>query len=763
MKNLIKLLALILSIAMVIPAFTGCDILFGGGIDDPGETETTDTTDKEDSKLYLDNYYVNNRTPIAKKGGMEVYKYENEDSNIFTLGGHDYRGGIRFWNKTGPIEYADIEFPLDGQYKSFSFVLSGNGTQKLAERVVDGKDRYFTNLYALDGAYPTLNGTARELKVGIQIIIDGKVKEEFVLSSYDVAKRYTYDVSGAETFELKVVTGDDGFNMYMMEITAWEGEAHETGYVPEPAPSTPVKLVRDLKPYLIPAGSPVEYYPNYASDERDYINMSTVKFVDAIATQVSMALIGVEEEGLFFDLEGKYKSLTFTAGPADRSNNADEGSAWLTVYADGKIILEHLFSTHDLYKRFTLDVSGCRQLKFGWQSDEGNEIMNESTGGVFGISDAYVATTESALANIAYSTREFPNRPTKMISELGVFGVLSNTDEAVFDGSSSFTTFSMGGVKYNEGLLFYSTNSLLMKKPAYASFNLGGKYDTISFLAGHISNSDVYKDDTIEIYTDGVLLKTITVDCTMLPQEYIIDVKGCHHLEFIVGKSTNSSMYRPAIGVVNLIAYPDAYQETELFPERKPADYGQSCDLIEKFGFYDVHSGGRMDSDVGGVDVEDGYYDGSTQKNYFTVGDRRIYSGVLLRTSVHLSFDTDMADAMFAFNIIGFTILSLAAAGEAHESAFALANISDSGYTSVTFTVAMQEERKSILVSDETVLRVGADEECVWETTLSKDMEPTTFTVPLGEDCERLLFFLNCGADDDASHVYAIYDIKLNK
>ena len=104
MKNLIKLLALILSIAMVIPAFTGCDILFGGGIDDPGETETTDTTDKEDSELYLDNYYVNDRTPIAKKGGMEVYKYENEDSNIFTLGGHDYRGGIRFWNKTGPIE-----------------------------------------------------------------------------------------------------------------------------------------------------------------------------------------------------------------------------------------------------------------------------------------------------------------------------------------------------------------------------------------------------------------------------------------------------------------------------------------------------------------------------------------------------------------------------------------------------------------------------------------------------------------------------------
>ena len=37
---------------------------------------------------YLDNYYVNNHTPVAKSGGMEVYKYENNDSKTFTLGGN---------------------------------------------------------------------------------------------------------------------------------------------------------------------------------------------------------------------------------------------------------------------------------------------------------------------------------------------------------------------------------------------------------------------------------------------------------------------------------------------------------------------------------------------------------------------------------------------------------------------------------------------------------------------------------------------------
>jgi hypothetical protein len=351
-----------------------------------------------------------------------------------------------------------------------------------------------------------------------------------------------------------------------------------------------------------------------------------------------------------------------------------------------------------------------------------------------------------------------------MISELGTFSVFSNMDdEAVFDGSTQFRTFSMGGVKYNEGIMLYASHSMLQTKPACASFNLDGKYNTISFIAGHISNSDVYKNDTIEIYADGVLIKTIEVDCTMLPQEYVVEVNGCRHLEFVSGKLTNNSMYRPALGIANLIAYPERYVETDLFPDRKPADYGKSCDLIETFGFYDVHSGGRMDNDIGAVDVEDGYYDGSTQKNYFTIGNRKVYSGVLLRTSVHLSFDTGEADALLGFNIAGYTVLALAAAGEAHESAFALANIKDSGYTSVTFTVAMQKERTAAGGDDETVLKIGANDKSVWETTLSKDMEPTTYTVVLGEDCERLLFFLECALEDDASHTYAIYDITLNK
>ena len=757
MKKFIKLTALLLCIAMLTSTFAGCG-LFGGGDDEPED---------EFNPQYLDNYYVNNHTPVAKSGGMEVYKYENNDSKTFTLGGNDYHGGIKFWSHVGPLEHPDIEFPLDGQYKNFSFVLCGNGTEKAVSKTVDGKELYYTHLYAIDGAYPTLRGTACELKVGIQIIIDGKVTEEFVLSSYDVAKRYTYDVSGAQTFEVKIVTGDDGFNMYMMEITAWEGEAHETGYVPEPAGNTPVKLVRDLKPYLIPTTSPVEYYPNYASDERNYINMNAVKFEDSIATQISMELVNDTEKCVFFDLEGKYNYLTFTAGAADRTTSYDEGSAWITVYADGKIILEEIISTHDLYKQFTVDVTGCRQLKFAWLAEEGNENFGNAVGGVYGIGDAYVSTAKEALNTIAYASREYPEGPVKMISELGVFGVLSNVEgEAVFDGSTQFKTFSMGGVKYKEGIMLHSMNTMLMSKPATASFNLGGNYKAVSFEVGHVSNSNVYENDQIEIYADGELIKTIDVVCHMIPQEYVIDVTGCKHLEFVSGKQTNSLMERPVFGLANLVAYPNGYVKTDLFPERKPEDFGKTCDLIDTFGFYDVYNS-HIGQQIGAVGVQDGYYDGTTQKNYFELNGQKMYKGILLKTNIHLELDmAGVAGAgLLGTQLIGpgLLIIALAGSGEAHESALAMANIKNSGYTSVTFTVAMQKDCSGMITQDETTLVIGADDKCMKEITLSKDMKPTTYTVELGEDCERLLFWLDCSLEDNGSHVYAIYDITLNK
>ena len=755
MKQFMKVIAMVLCISLLLPTLGGCGMFYD------------DTPEEVFDPPYFENYYLNKHEPVMKAGGIDVYKYENAQSYSLSMGGHRYNGGVVLRHFVGPLEYFDVEFPLEGQYDHFSFVLGGESC--VIMKYANGEEFYASTEFAMNGSTPTLVGQARELKVALQVLVDGKLVDEFVVSCYDVVKRFTYDVSGAQNIEVKAVTGDDGFSITMAEITVWNGEPHETGYVPAPAGNEPVQLIKDLKPYLVPSTSSVEFYPNTgeSSDGRNYINMSTIRYEYVMATYVSQGLMTDDEEDIYFDLEGRYNYLTFTAGVADRTSNHSDGAAWLTVYADGKIIHEEVYSSHELQRKVTLDVTGCHQLKFAWLTEEGNLEYGDGTGNFFAIGDAYVATTLEALETIRYSSRNLPDRPVKMVSELGAFAISSAVEEAVLDGSTKFKTFSMGGIKYNEGLIIRSTNSMLQTTPACASFNLDGKFDTISFMVGHISNSNVYENDQIEIYADGVLIETIDMKFHMLPQQYIVDVTGCKHLEFVSGKLTNELMERPAYGIVEMIAYPDGYVETDLFPRRTPADFGPSCDLIDTFGFYDVYNS-AFSKKIGAVSVEDGYLDGSTNKYTFTIGGKTYNKGVILQTNIHL--ELDMAGVGAAAILggggvwgPGLLILALAGSGEAHESAFAMANIQDSGYTSVTFTVGMLKDRTGeAFVDDETTLMIVADDECVQEITVSKDMEPTTFTVEIGE-CDRLLFWLNCAPENNGSHSYVIYDITLNK
>lgn len=756
MKKHMRGIALLLCVAMLIPGLTGC---FGGKDDEP----------EAFNPPYLENYYVNKHDPVCVTGGIEVYKYESDADELW-MGGYAYHGGFVFRAQQTGDEKAQVDLPLDGLYENISFVIGGDCGKITKTTDKEGNVTYPNSASQYSCSPPTLIGQAKEVKAGLQFLVDGEVVDEVLFSNYQTPVRYTYKVSGAQKFTFKIVAGGRELSpkgVPVMELTVWEGEAHETGHITEPAGTAPVQLIKDLKPYLIPSTSGAVYYPNItpSSEGRNYINMSGTRYENVIATYVSQGLVTDDEEDIYFNLEGKYKYLTFTAGAADRTTSYDEGTAWLTVYADGKIIHEEKYSTHELPGTVMLDVTGCHQLKFGWLTEEGNENFGTATGSYYGIADAYVATTKEALENIAGASQNFPNRPVKIVSELGAFGVVSNVEQAVFDGSTKFNTFSMGGIKYNEGVILYAPKSVLVTKPANVSFNLGGKYNTVSFIVGHISNSNVYENDQIEIYADGKLIKTIDIKFHMTPQQYIVDVTGCKHLEFVSGKQTNALMERPAYGIAELVAYPDGYVQTNLFPGRTPADFGKTCDLIDTFGFYDVYNS-IFSKKLGAVNVEDGYYDGTTNKNTFTIGNKTYNKGILLRTSVHL--ELDMAGVTTAtvlgsmYGGWGFSIIALASAGEAHESSFAMANIKDSGYTSVTFTVAMQKDNTSIIVQDQSTLMIGADDQCVKEITLSKNMEPTTYTVEIGQ-CERLMFWLNCGPEDAGSHTYAIYDIKLNK
>ena len=733
----LKPTAILLLFAAILPMLAGCSLF--------QEADDTDgsTPGESFSAPYIDNYYVNKHDPVLLAGEMEVYKYDSAESKTILLGGHYYRGGFSFSSRVG--EYGEVELPLEGLYKNISFVIGGN------HRIIDGSE---------EGSVYTARGQETDETAAVQFLLDGRVVDEIRVSAYDAGRRFTYSVGGAQSFAFRIVNESGGYGsveaISVAELTVWEGEAEVTGHTPSNASDDAVQLVRDLKPYLIPSSSGADYFPKGNDPaERSGMLLGGVEYKNVILSNITAGLLGADSEDIYFNLEGLYSHLTFTAGAADRTGIGDH-KARLTVYADRNIIFEGVFSASELQKKIDLDVTGCRRLCFSWSG-------NEPSGGAWGIGDIYVATNPQALSRVEYSVGTLPDRAVKMVSDLGVFSYLSAAEKAVYDGSPKGGSFFMGGREYTEGVVLLSQSGLIGAKPANASFVLGGKYGSVTFLAGHIPNGGACKDEQVEIYADGVLIKTIAVEYGALPERYIIDVTGCNYLEFVLENVTGTGGYIPAVGIAELAAYPEAIGEN-LFAPTVSVEFPRSCSLIDVFGFYEIRN---PDSErlIGSVGAE-GYYDGKNNKGSFRIGDKLIDKGVVLRTSVNLkpNIEEAIGSGYIGTNITEkeLAVIEISDDGVAHKSAFAMANISGGGYTSVSFTVAFHSKNLANGAEDATNLIIAADEKCLADLLLTAEMKPQRLTLAI-EDCDRLMFWLDCSEKSDASHYYAIYDITLNK
>lgn len=712
---------------------------------------------------YINNYYVNKHTPTCVSGNMTVYKYDSFDSPIVTMGGHDYRGGLIIENGWSSADLGCIELPLGKKYKHISFVIGGNYALKKVSIDSDGQEIYQID-HSYIGSYPTLKGQNEEARAGVQFLIDGNIADEVLISSYDVEKRFTFNVSGADKFTLKVMA-DTGMNgIPVMELTVWENEVHPTGYISEPPSDTPAKLIRDIRPYLIPARSSSIYYPSYTGGNST-VFMAGTEYTDVLLSTLHSDLLNFENEEIYFNLEGKYSFLTFTAGASNITDNSIENSAQLTIYADGKIIFEELFSSKELQRTFTVELSKCKQLKITWVPNTVGDVFGDSGDSSYAISDAYVGISKESLSTVEHTEGNFPKRPVKIISELGVFDIESDADNPIFDGKEESRTFSMAGRQYAEGIVLLSSNTILMgNKTAGVSFNLGGNYSTVSFVCGHIENIGIYKNETLQIFADGVLLDEIDVNCTDLPRKYTLNVSGCRLLRFVSGLEYATSMQRPALGIANLTAYPGESNNTDLFANIPEELYPENADLIETFGFYDVRNP-RTGTKIGGVSTKDGYFDGSERSN-FRIDGKSYTKGIVLHTHTDTSPDmeaiTDSGLLGSAVSEDGLSVITLSSKGEIHISAFALANISDGGYKTLSFNISCLKTKSNEEAESTTDLFLYADGKRIKEISLSDSMNTLSYTVDISE-CRQIMFWLNCSREDAPSHYYAIHDIILSK
>lgn len=113
--------------------------------------------------------------------------------------------------------------------------------------------------------------------------------------------------------------------------------------------------------------------------------------------------------------------------------------------------------------------------------------------------------------------------------------------------SGGTESFSMGGVKYSNGMTFNADYNIF-EDISWAIYNLEGKYTSPEFTVCHVDGTDNGDPTTLQIFYDGNLKKEIPLKPDMSPQKVTIDLTGVNQLKMQVPASGGDN---PLYGVGN--------------------------------------------------------------------------------------------------------------------------------------------------------------------------------------------------------------------
>ena len=629
------------------------------------------------------------------------------DADAMLIGGLRWTGGIVIGYQVGPYHPGEGTFRLDGKYERLLFVM--------------GPTRGSEGEYAVNG-----NST---LKALVGVYADGRKVLDEVISVADVPRRYSLDVKGVQEIRFALEEGETSIGF--AEMTLWKtGEnPQESGHL-LPDKLQTLTLVKDLQPF----------HMNNRVNAEDAFKMGGTEYPDGLDMDASVVMSGTGPGWARFFLQGGYAKLSFVAGPVDRAGKA-EGTGWLTVKADGKILYEREIHSSDLPEPVVLDIGHCQALVFESENEDRNIHIGVGSIKVY---------PDGVEPEVPVSKAKSLPDAIKLISSIPPYASGSSIENPLFDGSSVHRVFRMGGEQFNEGIVLYSTaNMLYGNSGAFVAFDLDGAYDEVHFTTGWTGNSGVMKDDTLRVYTDDRLIGTIALQATATNRRYTLPLNRCRKLKFEL--QGMDSFLRPDFGLGDITVTRNGAPDN-LFshPAPPPAPLVNLLDISKPYVHYIYPLRDEM---------ENALHDGSTQRRWFDLDGQRIHNGFLLQTSVHLTLDMDgLAGALIALNFIGFTPLALAAAGVAHESSVAAFN-TYGDYDVLRFKVAcLDGSNPGTRRPVRETLHIGTDGDLAATVDLMETMAPATFEIPLNR-CKQLMFWLVC--TDSSSGKYLIYDAQL--
>lgn len=674
----------------------------------------------------------------VQKGGKLKMAGDYTAASGFTLG---QSGGYFI----APEKTGLVTFNLGGRYAKLTFMMGPMSNSKVSS----------------SASVVTVRGDGKKL-----------LDEKFF--DYDIPRPYEINVTGVQKLTFDIIAGEIYLGVGDARLWTAGQTAVKPSFDQSPATSKTM-LVSELRPYY--AASNVTLFS--AKDNDKSMKVNNREYSSGLVLNMTMQISGGHSGSAMFNLKKKYEKLSFVIGPGDNARSTEEGHGYVFIQGDGRTLYQKDLGEKDMAEQVTIDVAGVERLSF--LSDQSRWNINAVFADITAL-PAGAEVSENPGTTLAAADPKLAQLPDicplmSSIEPFAVTGGLSRED-MLYTGVSDYITFSMGGVKYSEGLILTSgANVLHDSYCSSASFDLGNQFDYITFTAGHVSKAEP-KNGKVNLYADDQLVMSIPVSATAMPVKYWAKINKCRKLTF-----DNKDGGAGVTGVSDIVLYRGEIADNDLFVHPVP-DCPDEIDLL-RLGKPYMHYVSSTTPRC---------FDGSDIREYWTLRDgTRIYNGFSLRTSVHFSLEHgvlgDSPDAaasaaagaaalgasfvqsgMVGGAMVGSTLagmagfMMLAAGGEAEEASFAAFNTYGE-YNSVTFTVACIKPSDSNLLEEGSFtdrqqrLLIGADGEVAAELLLNEMDGPVTFTVPVN-GCRQLMFWMPC---DDGSGLYIVYDAKLSK
>lgn len=142
-------------------------------------------------------------------------------------------------------------------------------------------------------------------------------------------------------------------NLADMEVT-WDGNTKSVYLWDEISNPDGMYLMEVCPPYE------GKVYWTYTSDNSDTITMAGKKYTNAFALGCDYSLFGGGDGYALFNLNSRYKTLSFDVGKIDEYEMQD---VTLNIYLDGRLKDSYELSAEAISKHITVDLNNALQLK----------------------------------------------------------------------------------------------------------------------------------------------------------------------------------------------------------------------------------------------------------------------------------------------------------------------------------------------------------------------------------------------------------------